>query len=68
MSVVPEARGRGVAGTITTAMLNRAKEEGCTRAILHSSEAAVGVYRRAGFIERCELEVYATKSLWSQGH
>lgn len=68
MSVVPEARGCGVASTITTAMLSRAKEEGCVRAVLHSSEAAVGVYRRAGFVERCELKVYATNSLWSQDH
>ena len=66
MSVIPEARGRGVASTITTAMLSRAKDEGCVRAVLHSSEAAVGVYRRAGFVERCELTVYATNSLWSQ--
>jgi ribosomal protein S18 acetylase RimI-like enzyme len=68
MSVVPEARGGGVASAITTAMLSRAKEEGCVRAVLHSSEAAVGLYRRAGFVERCELRVYATSSLWSQGH
>ena len=68
MSVVPEARGGGVASAITTAMLRRAQEEGFARAVLHSSEAAVSVYRRAGFVERCELRVYATNSLWSQGH
>jgi ribosomal protein S18 acetylase RimI-like enzyme len=68
MSVVPEARGRGVASTITTAMLSRAKAEGCACVVLHSSEAAVGLYRRAGFAERCELKVYATNSLWSQDH
>ncbi len=68
MSVVPEARGRGVASKITMAMLGCAKKEGCARAVLHSSQGAVGLYRRAGFIERCKLKVYATNSLWSQNH
>ena len=65
MSVLPEARGRGVGGAITTTMLSRAKEAGCERVVLHSSQAAVGLYRRAGFVERCRLTVYATSPLWS---
>ena len=65
MSVLPEARGRGVGGAITTTMVSRAKEAGCERVVLHSSEAAVGLYRRAGFAERCRLTVYATSPLWS---
>jgi ribosomal protein S18 acetylase RimI-like enzyme len=68
MSVVPEARGRGIATSITRAMLNRAKEAGCARAVLHSSEAAVPLYRRTGFTPRCSLQAYATGSLWSEGH
>ena len=65
MSVLPEARGRGVGGAITTTMLTRAREARCERVVLHSSEAAVGLYRRAGFVERCQLTVYATSPLWS---
>ena len=68
MSVLPEARGRGVGGAMTVAMLNRAKAAGCVRAVLHSSERAVDLYRRAGFIPRCPLTAYATSALWSEEH
>ena len=68
MSVLPEARGRGVGAAITVAMLNRAKAAGCVRAVLHSSERAVNLYRRAGFVPRCPLTAYATSALWSEEH
>ena len=68
MSVLPEARGRGVGNAMTVAMLNRAKAAGCIRAVLHSSERAVDLYRRAGFVPRCPLTAYATSALWSEGH
>lgn len=65
MFITPERRGRGVAGGLTTTLLQCARERGCRRAVLHATEMAIGVYRRAGFIERCELPVFATASLWS---
>jgi ribosomal protein S18 acetylase RimI-like enzyme len=68
MSTRPEARGRGVASGLTTVLLRGAKESGCRRAVLHSSDMAVGVYRRAGFVERCRFTVYATAPLWSHAH
>lgn len=68
MSVVPEARGGGVASGLTTTLLERAKAAGCARAVLHSTDMAVGVYRRAGFVERCTIGVFATTSLWSDEH
>jgi ribosomal protein S18 acetylase RimI-like enzyme len=68
MSVLPEARGRGVAGGMTTTILQRAKELGCTRVVLHSTDMAVGLYGRIGFVERCEIPVYATAALWSDDH
>jgi GNAT superfamily N-acetyltransferase len=68
MSVVPEARGRGVAGGLTTMLLVRAREAGCHRAVLHSTDMAVGVYRRAGFVDRCPIQVFATASIWSDEH
>ncbi len=67
MSVRPEARGRGIAGGLTTMLLNRAKEAGSRRVVLHSTEMAVGVYRRSGFVERCRFTVFATAPLWSHG-
>ena len=65
MSVIPEARGRGIAGGLTTTLLERARALGCRRVVLHSSEIAVAVYRRAGFVENCSLTVYATEPIWS---
>jgi ribosomal protein S18 acetylase RimI-like enzyme len=67
MSVRPEARGRGIAGGLTTMLLTRAKEVGSRRVVLHSTEMAVGVYRRSGFVERCRFTVFATAPLWSHG-
>jgi ribosomal protein S18 acetylase RimI-like enzyme len=65
MSVLPEARGRGIAGGLTAVLLGRARDAGCSRAVLHSSELAVGVYRRAGFVEQCRLPFHATTAVWS---
>ena len=65
MSVLLEARGRGIAGGLTTVLLERARDAGCSRAVLHSSELAVGVYRRAGFVEQCRLPFHATTAVWS---
>lgn len=65
MSVLPEARGRGVAGGLTTALVHRAQELGCRRVVLHSTAMAAGVYRRAGFVDRCPLTVYAPAAIWS---
>jgi len=64
MSVLPQARGRGVAGALTTTLLQRARESGCHRAVLHSTDMAVGVYRRAGFVERCPLALLASSASW----
>jgi ribosomal protein S18 acetylase RimI-like enzyme len=63
MSVVPEARGRGIASGLADALLARARAEGCTRVVLHSTPGAVGMYRRAGFAERCALGFHATTAL-----
>ena len=64
MSVRPEARGKGVATGLTSTLTERARELGCRRVVLHSSEMAIGVYRRAGFEDRCEILVFGTEPLW----
>jgi ribosomal protein S18 acetylase RimI-like enzyme len=68
MSTRPEARGRGVASGLTTVLLGKARERGCARVVLHSSDMAVDIYRRAGFVERCRFTVFATAPLWSDAH
>ncbi|MGE5690982.1 MAG: GNAT family N-acetyltransferase [Pseudomonadota bacterium] len=68
MSVRPELRGRGIAGGLTTVALGRARDLGCRRVVLHSSELAVGVYERAGFAKVCPLTVYANAPIWTSRH
>ena len=65
MSVRPEARGKGVASALTDLVLRRAKQRGCSRVVLHSSEMAVKVYERAGFTKQCDLTVYANAPVWA---
>ncbi len=63
VSVRNEARGRGVATILTDHLLLQAKELGRRRAVLHSTPMAVNLYRRLGFVERCEIPTYATTQL-----
>jgi ribosomal protein S18 acetylase RimI-like enzyme len=67
MTTLPEARGRGIASGLTTVLISRARDLGCRRVVLHSSGTAVGVYRRAGFVERCRCDLFAT-AVWSKTH
>lgn len=68
MSVRAEARGRGIAGALTRTLLAQARAAGRHRVVLHSTEMAVGVYRRAGFVERCSMTFFATAPIWSDAH
>jgi GNAT superfamily N-acetyltransferase len=65
MFVAPEARGRRVAAGLTTTLLKRASACSCHRVVLHATDMAVPVYRRAGFVERCTITVFATAPVWS---
>jgi GNAT superfamily N-acetyltransferase len=42
MSVLPEARGRGIAGALTDILIAQAADLGCRRVVLHSSALAAG--------------------------
>ena len=68
MSVLPEARGRGIAGALTDILVEHAAALGCRRVVLHSSAMAEGVYRRAGFAPCCDLAIHATAAIWSGDH
>lgn len=66
MSVRPEARGRGVASDMTLVALHRARHLGGHRVVLHASEMAASIYRRAGFTAHCELPIHGTAPLWTK--
>jgi ribosomal protein S18 acetylase RimI-like enzyme len=63
MSVRPQARGRGVGTGMVTTLLLAARDSSCHRVVLHSSEKAVELYRRAGFVGHCPLTMYSTAPL-----
>lgn len=61
--VKPEARGYGIATTLTALALRRAAELGKRRVVLAASQMARNLYRRIGFKESCVLLVYASAAL-----
>lgn len=55
---IPEARRRGIGTALTLAPLREARAMGYRIGILHSSEMGLGVYRRLGFQECCQMSHY----------
>jgi ribosomal protein S18 acetylase RimI-like enzyme len=47
--VVPEARGGGIGSELVRTALGHAAAAGAARAVVHSSDAAITLYRGAGF-------------------
>lgn len=68
VAVKQAARGHGVARALTDAALEHAKAAGARRVVLHSSEMALPMYRKMGFVERCALPVYATRPIFETHH
>ena len=55
IATLERARGRGVGTAVTAALMDIGAARGCERAILHSSEMGLPVYRRLGFEEVCQV-------------
>ena len=68
VAVLPSARGHGIATALTSTALRRAKSLGVNRVVLHSSAMAKALYRRMGFTERCEIDVFATEPIFGTHH
>ena len=49
VTTLPEARGKGLGGATTLAVLRDARERGARVAVLHASDLGFGVYARMGF-------------------
>jgi GNAT superfamily N-acetyltransferase len=63
--VSPEARGYGIAGWLSQLAIERSKQVGAKRVVLHASSMARSIYKKLGFVERCTIELYGTTSLHS---
>lgn len=55
----PEARGQGLARTLTLHALHEARDSGCTRAVLHSTPMAQALYERLGFRTYGQFRIFA---------
>ena len=58
VSTVPAVRHKGIGSAMTAAPLRQACEMGYHIGILHSSEQGIDVYRRIGFVEKCQMSHY----------
>jgi ribosomal protein S18 acetylase RimI-like enzyme len=54
-----EARGRGLASVLMREILRALQQAGMRTVVLHSTPMAVNLYRRLGFVEHCQIPVYA---------
>lgn len=62
VATLPQARGHGLATTISLTALREARQRGHHTAILHSTPLAVNVYRQLGFQPAAKLMLY----LWQK--
>ena len=63
VSVVPDARGRGLGEAVSVAALAGARDEGAGSAILHASTDGLPIYERLGFVETARVRTVATVML-----
>src|SRR5581483_1855394 len=58
VATLPSARGHGFGSAMSTHILREARQRGATMAVLQSSVAGLGMYRRLGFEERFRFDQY----------
>ena len=58
IAVREQARGRGVGGAVTQALMRQGSALGCTRSILHATPMGRPVYARLGYQPVCEITQY----------
>ena len=58
VTTLPDYRGKGIATAMTYRPLLAAREQGYRMGVLFSSEMAIGIYRKIGFQEYGEGDIY----------
>jgi ribosomal protein S18 acetylase RimI-like enzyme len=61
VSTLPAYRNKGCGMKITQAAMKSAKESGFTDVILQATQMGVRVYKRLGFTQYCQAEIYKLK-------
>ncbi len=61
VATLPQARGLGLGTAVSLAAMRDARQRGQRRAILHSTDMGLNVYRRLGFEPVTDVDIY----LWS---
>jgi len=59
----PQARGQGLAGTVTLEALRAARENGYQLAVLHSTPMAQGLYTKLGFRHVAPFKIFASEAI-----
>jgi len=59
----PQARGQGLAGTLTVEALRAARENGYQLAVLHSTPMAEGLYAKLGFSYVAPFKIFASETV-----
>ncbi len=61
VATTPSARGHGVGRAVTLAPLLEARAMGCHLGVLRSSDMALPLYQKLGFVEHCRFDDYLLK-------
>ncbi len=64
IGTIPKARGKGIAETMVKYLLNRAKNEDYEFCVLQASELGYPVYKRIGFKEYFDTNIYNWKTAY----
>ena len=59
----PQARGQGLAGTVTLEALRAAREKGYQLAVLHSTPMAENLYAKLGFCQVAPFRIFASEAI-----
>jgi ribosomal protein S18 acetylase RimI-like enzyme len=58
VATLPHVRRKGFGAAVTAHAVREGRELGAATAVLQSTDAGLGVYRKLGFVERCPVDLF----------